>query len=141
MKISTRGRYAVRALMYMVVNRDRPDKVVLQEISEDQEISIKYLESIMRMLVSFGLINSHKGKGGGLTLAKDPSEIKFSDILEAAEGPLVLVDCVDKPEACKRSPRCKVKDLWADYSKIFYDHFSSVTLADLVKKYCDGGNP
>ena len=141
MKVSTRGRYALRALMYLAVNKDKKGMSILQDISDDQGISIKYLESIMRMLVSFGLVTSHNGKGGGLALAKDPSEIKFSDILEAAEGPLVLVDCVDKPGICKRSGTCKAKKIWEDYSRIIHDHFSGITLAELVKKYCDGGNP
>jgi Rrf2 family protein len=136
MKISTRGRYALRALMYLAMHKDKKDLVILKDISDDQDISIKYLESIMRMLVSFGLVTSHKGKGGGLALAKAPSEIKFSDILEASEGPLVLVDCVDKPDSCKRSGTCGARMLWEDYSKVFYDHFSSVTLEDLIKKYC-----
>ena len=141
MKVSTRGRYALRALMYLAANSGKKGLVTMQDISEDQDISIKYLESIMRMLVSFGLVTSHKGKGGGLALAKDPADIRFSEILEAAEGPLVLVDCVDKPEICKRNGTCRAKRLWEDYSKVIYDLFSGVTLADLVKKYCDGENP
>jgi Rrf2 family protein len=139
MKISTRGRYALRALMYLAMHKDKKDLVILKDISDDQDISIKYLESIMRMLVSFGLVTSHKGKGGGLALAKDPTEIKFSDILEASEGPLVLVDCVDKPDTCKRSATCNARCIWQDYSRIFYDYFSKVTLDELVKKYCTAG--
>lgn len=141
MKVSTRGRYALRAMMYLAANMDKKGLVVLKEISDDQDISIKYLESIMRMLVSYGLVTSHKGKNGGLALAKKPSEILFSDILEAAEGPMVLVDCVAKPEACKRSSDCNARKIWQDYSRIFYDHFSKITLEELVKKYSGGENP
>jgi len=141
MKVSTRGRYALRAMMYLAANNDRKDMVILKEISEDQDISIKYLESIMRMLVSYGLVSSYKGKGGGMALAKKPSEILFSDILEAAEGPITLVDCVDNPGACDRSGKCKARKLWDDYSKIIYDIFSKVTLEELVKKYCGGKKP
>jgi|ERR1035437_3553930 Rrf2 family protein len=141
MKVSTRGRYALRAMMYLAANNDRKDMVILKEISDDQDISIKYLESIMRMLVSYGLVSSYKGKGGGMALAKKPSEILFSDILEAAEGPLTLVDCVDNPDSCDRSGKCRAKKLWDDYSKIIHDIFSKATLEDLVKKYCGGKNP
>ncbi len=141
MKVSTRGRYALRAMMYLAVNKDNEKMAVLQDISDDQDISVKYLESIMRMLVSYGLVSSYKGKGGGLALAKKPSEIYFNEILEAAEGPLTLVDCVNNPDSCDRSGKCRAKKLWEDYSEKVKDIFSDVTLEELVKKYCGNKTP
>jgi Rrf2 family protein len=93
-------------MLYLAVNSNKNTIITIEEIAENQDISKKYLELIVRMLVSYGLIKSIKGKNGGIMLGSPPSEIKFSDILQASEGQIALVDCVHKPYTCKRSEKC-----------------------------------
>jgi len=137
MKISTKGRYALRALMYLAQNEKSKKPITMGEISRDQEISVKYLELIVRMLVSLGMVKSIKGKNGGLVLAKKASKIKFLDILKATEGSLALVECVENPKSCGRYKICRTRKIWMDFSKIFAGQFRKVTLQQLVRKYCN----
>jgi len=140
MKISTKGRYALRALMYLAQNEKRKKPITISEISKDQGISVKYLELIVRMLVSLKMVKSIKGKNGGLVLAKKANKIRFLDILKATEGSLSLVACVDNPKTCGRHKICYARNIWIDFSEIFANRFRRVTLRQLVNKYC-GKNP
>jgi len=141
MKISTRGRYGVRLMMELAAHYGE-GTVLLKDIAEQQQISEKYLWQLINPLKAVGLINSVRGSKGGYTLAKPPSAITMKDIMGVLEGSLCLVDCVDNPAACDRSPSCVSRDLWGEASQIFTSKLESVTLADMLEKQrMKGGAP
>lgn len=136
MKLSTKGRYGVRLMLDLAAHYGE-GPVLLREISEREDISEKYLWQLINPLKSAGLINSTRGAHGGYTLAKAPSEISVKNILEVAEGPVCLVDCVEKPGTCKRSDFCIARDLWGEASKVLAETFKKTTLASLVERQKD----
>lgn len=132
MKLSTRGRYGTRAMLDLAMhNGEQP--VLLKDIAKRQEISERYLENIMRTLVSSGLAISVQGRNGGFSLAKKTSDIKLSEIIQAVEGSMSPVSCVDNPKLCKRTTICIAQDIWVKLRKAIVDVLDSVTLADMVK--------
>jgi Rrf2 family protein len=139
-KISTRGRYAVRAIMYLAGKYGQAP-VPLNVISRDQELSVKYLENIMRTLISSGIVVSTKGKAGGYIMAKPPEKVTAADILCITEGSLSPVDCLDNCFACSRSKACASREMWGGLGKAIMDYLASVTVAQLVKnqKICESG--
>lgn len=131
LKLSTLSRYGLRAMIELA-KRERK-LVSLKEISEKQNIPIRYLENIMLKLSASGLVISSRGKGGGFILAKDPSEIKISDIIKALEGNALLVPCLDNPSICSRSASCESRTLWIELKEAFWKTLESKSLSDLVK--------
>jgi Rrf2 family protein len=109
------------------------EAVILKSISDNEEISIRYLEQIVIPLKISKLVKSIRGAGGGYTLARRPSEIKVSEILHALEGSCCLVDCVEDPDYCHRIPICASFDIWKEASNLLKNYFDSITLQDLVK--------
>ena len=133
-KLSTKGRYGTRLMLNLAYNyNDGNEAVILKSISDNEEISIRYLEQIVIPLKISRLVKSIRGAGGGYTLARHPSEIRVSEILHALEGACCLVDCVDDPDYCDRIPICASFDIWEEASKRLKDYFDSITLHDLVK--------
>lgn len=133
MKLSTKGRYGVRLMLDLAAHYgERP--VLLREIAQREDISEKYLWHLINPLKSAGLINSTRGAHGGYTLSKAPSEISVKDIFEVVEGPLCLVDCVEKPSTCKRSDFCIARDLWGETSKVLAETLAKTSLASLVER-------
>jgi Rrf2 family protein len=108
--------------------------VILRDIAEGQQISLHYLENIFVRLRTAGLVKSTRGAQGGFTLAKSPSEIQLSEIVEALEGSMAPVECVDDPQACERASFCAVRDLWVEMSAAMSQVLESVTLQDLVEQ-------
>lgn len=136
MKLSTKGRYGVRLMLDLATHYgERP--VLLREISQREDISEKYLWHLINPLKSAGLINSTRGSHGGYELAKAPSEITVKDIFEVVEGPICLVDCVEKPSACNRSDFCITRDLWEEASRAFAETLAKTTLDSLVARQKD----
>lgn len=133
MKISTKGRYAVRFLLDLALH-DRSKPVSLNEIAKRQDISEKYLWQIVAHLKTAGFVSAVSGKRGGFFLAKPPEQISLKDILETLEGNCTLVDCVHDPASCKRSAACTAKEMWQEVSERISDVLVSVTLADLILK-------
>ena len=133
MKISTRGRYGTRALMEMA-RRYGEGPVLLRDISENQQISLQYLERLMAPLAAAGLIHTTRGAKGGVWLAKQPQEIKLSRVIEAMEGPIIPVDCVGDPEVCNRSDLCASRDVWTEVQHAIYKVLDGITLADLLER-------
>jgi len=133
MKVSTKGRYAVRFLLDLALH-DRSKPVSLNEIAQRQDISEKYLWQIVANLKSAGLVSATSGKRGGFLLAKSPEKISLKDILEILEGDCVLVDCVPDAAVCKRSANCIAREMWRETSRQIADVLASVKLADLVAK-------
>ena len=131
MRISTRGRYATRALFDLAQHYGE-GPIVLANIAERQEISEQYLEHLISPLKVAGLVKSIRGASGGFMLAKPPAEIKIRQIIEAVEGPTGITDCVDDPSCCNRSENCPTRDVWAKASAAMGNVFDSITLNDLV---------
>ena len=133
MKISTKGRYATRAMLDLALHYGRKP-VLLKDISDRQGISLRYLEQIVSPLISAKLINSTRGPKGGVSLAKPPQKIKLLDIIQVLEGPVVPVDCVENPGLCTRAPSCVARDVWTELARAMHGVLESTTLEDLVER-------
>jgi Rrf2 family protein len=133
MKLSTKIRYGTRALVFMGSQKDE-SPVSLYEISVNEEISVKYLETIMNSLRLYGLVKSIKGARGGYVLGKDISRITLADIFFALEGAVDLVECISRPESCKRKSRCSAYDVWSELSRTISQKLKSITLKDIIEK-------
>lgn len=146
MMISTRGRYALR-VMIDLAERYENGYVSLGEIAKRQELSGKYLESIIATFTKAGLVEGVRGKGGGYRLVKKTSEYTAGEILRLAEGPLAPVACLSEPERpCHRAADCRTLPLWQGLDKLVSEYLDSVTLEDLINgmvsgKAVSGRNP
>ena len=132
MKVSTKGRYALR-LMVDLAEYNTGENISLKEIAARQEISFKYLEQIITMLNRAGFVKSVRGPQGGYRLAKEPKDYTVGEILRLTEGSLAPVPCLEPKNLCERENDCATIDFW----KTFYDAMLKVvdetTLADLVE--------
>lgn len=132
MKISTRGRYALR-FMIDLAQHDNGTYVALKDVSSRQNISIKYLEQITSLLSKFGLLLSVRGPQGGYKLAKRPDEYTVGEILRITEGSLAPVSCLETPtNTCERKDYCQTLKLWEGLNRVITDYLASVTLEDLI---------
>lgn len=130
LRVSTKGRYGVRAMLELAVGYgDGP--ILMSTISENQEVSRKYLYALLSSLKAAGLVRSVRGTGGGYVLARKPSEITLGDIIRALEGSLCLVDCVDDESVCDRSSACVAREVWQKLSTRIEQFLNGMTLADL----------
>ncbi len=133
-KLSTKGRYGARLMLNLAHHYNHGhEAVILRNVSDDEEISIRYLEQIIIPLKINKLVKSIRGAGGGYTLARNPSEIRLSEILQALEGTCALVDCVEDPDYCHRIPFCATHEVWTKASYLLKHYFDSVTLQDLIE--------
>lgn len=129
MKISTKGRYGLRAMHYLALHsKDGP--VSLSAISNEEDISLSYLEQLMRKLRIDGFVVSVRGAKGGYVLAKEPSEISVGDILRSLEGQINLTDCLE--EACGKGDDCAARILWGRINKGIREVVDHTTLAELT---------
>jgi len=130
--ISTRGRYALRVMLDLAENQS--DKYIpLKDIAERQEISKKYLEIIVKDMVTGGLITGTSGKGGGYKLTRDASEYTVGEIIELMEGSLSPVACLaDKDYVCTRKKVCQTLPMWEEFDKLIHDFFYQKKLTDLI---------
>lgn len=134
MKISTKGRYALR-LMIDLGKNENGDYVSLKDISERQELSVKYLEQIISTLQKAGLLKSQRGPNGGYMLSKPPSHYTVGSILRITEGTLAPVSCLENnPNTCDRLHSCATIDFWTGLYNAINDYVDSITLADLIEK-------
>lgn len=130
--ISTKGRYAVRVMIDLAEHKDEKN-VPLKDIAKRQMISKKYLEAIVKDLVSAKLIKGSSGKGGGYKLIKNPDEYIVGEILESTEGPLASVACIaDKKFNCPRKKICQTLPMWEEFDGMVHDYFYSKKLSDLL---------
>lgn len=131
MLISTKGRYALRVMLELS-DHDRDEYVPLSVIAKKQEISEKYLESILVVLSKAGAIDALRGKGGGYRLNRDPKDYTIGGILRLVEGSLAPVTCLDcKPNGCARTVECRTLPLWEKLYALIENYLDGVTLADL----------
>jgi len=135
MRLSTRGRYAARAMYDLALQRSN-GPIPLRSISARQEISEKYLEQLFLKLRRKGLVRSVRGPGGGYRLGREPRNITLGAILRAVEGPLTPVFCVDDPprKACKRAKACQMRKFWQGLGHRILDCLDSQTLEDLCRQ-------
>ena len=140
MKLSTRGRYATRALLDLAFNQGN-GPTVLKDIARRQQISLRYLEHLITPLVAVGIVRSSRGPRGGVSLAKLPEEIKLSEVIQILEGSIAPVECVDNPGTCSRSAVCATRDIWAELKKAMNAVLESTTLQDLVERQKRKGQP
>jgi Rrf2 family cysteine metabolism transcriptional repressor len=134
-RISTRGRYALRAMVDLALHADE-GPVLRQDIAERQEISADYVAQLFRHLHAAGLVEGVKGPGGGYQLARDAATIRAGDVVRAVEGPVAVVHCTlpGNEPSCNRVDRCVTHLLWKRLSAVMTEFLDSVTLRDL----CDG---
>lgn len=133
--ISTKGRYALR-VMVDLAEQNRDGYIPLGEIAARQEISEKYLEIILKILVKEKLLKGLRGKGGGYKLTRSPSDYTVWEILTLTEGTLATVACLAQDtETCARSPKCRTLPMWKEFDNMVYDYFSHITLEDLMLGY------
>ncbi|MDY0284427.1 MAG: RrF2 family transcriptional regulator [Synergistaceae bacterium] len=135
MKISTRGRYALRLMLDLALN-DPDQYVTIKSISERQDISNKYLEQIITALSRAGYVKSIRGAQGGYKLARPAEEYTVGMVLRLIEGSLAPVACMDDtPNKCPRSNNCVTLDVWKKLNDAINDVVDNITLADLVDQH------
>ena len=137
MKISTKGRYALR-LMIDLAEHDTGTPVKIKDIAERQGISDKYLEQIIAMLNKAGMVKSIRGAQGGYRLSQKPSEYTVGMILRLAEGTLAPASCVDGDGGCERAGKCSTATLWKKMYEAVNGVIDSTTLQDLLDWQQDG---
>ena len=138
MMISTRGRYGLRILVDLAENQ-RDGYVPLKEVAMRQEISEKYLESIVKDLVREGVLEGLRGKGGGYRLRRSPDEIGVLEVLRLMEGSLVPVACLAEDSApCPRASQCRTLPLWEGLRQTVDEYLSRFTIRDLMRRETDG---
>ncbi|MBQ7497781.1 MAG: Rrf2 family transcriptional regulator [Selenomonas sp.] len=130
--ISTRGRYALRVMLDLAEN-DEGKFIPLKDIAARQEISKKYLEIIVKDLVTGGFLVGASGKGGGYKLCRKPEEYSVGEIIELMEGSLSPVACLSRKDFdCARQGGCKTLPLWTEYNQLVHDFFYNKKLTDLL---------
>lgn len=131
MKLSTRSRYGTRLILDLAEHHNQ-GPVQLGDIAKRQNISLKYLEQIIRPLKKAEYINSFRGAKGGHVLSKAPDKISVGEIVALLEGGATLIHCAQKPEDCERVDTCLTRYLWMEASKAMYDKLAAITFADLI---------
>ncbi|MFH1479388.1 MAG: Rrf2 family transcriptional regulator [Candidatus Omnitrophota bacterium] len=134
MKISTRARYGARLMLQLALHYDK-GQLYLKDIARSEDISEKYLSQIIMLLKGKGLVNSFRGAKGGYILSRSPDKITMKEVIEALEGKLTLVSCVEDKARCPRSTMCVTRGLWSKVGISIANTLSGVTLKDLVSDY------
>ena len=140
MRVSTRGRYALRLMLDLAMN-NTGEPVRLKDVAKRQEISEKYLESIVSVLSKQKFVKALRGKGGGYRLAKTPAEYTIDSILRITEGSMAPVACLDDhPNQCERASSCKTLQMWENFYNLINEYFDGITLEDLLEQKSDVGD-
>ena len=138
MIVSTKGRYALRVMIDLAEHQSEK-YVPLKEVAARQEISEKYLENILKVLVQNGFLEGLRGKGGGYRLTRTPAEYSVGEILRLTEGSLAPVTCLEGAEnTCPRAGQCHTLPMWEKLDSLINDYLDSVSLDDLLRQ-TDGG--
>lgn len=131
MKISTRARYGLRLMLELAL-RHGQGPVFLRDVAKSQEISEKYLSTIIIPLKAAGFVTSYRGSHGGYELAREPERLNLREIVSTLEGDLGLVDCVANPGGCARVDLCAVRDVWCKVGGAITATLEGITLRELV---------
>lgn len=143
MKISTKGRYALRLMLDIALN-SHGQAVSLRDVARRQGISDKYLEQIVTPLSRAGLVRSVRGAGGGYLLTREPKDYMVGEILRPLEGNLAPVECVSPGGHCERAAQCVTMDVWARIEAAVssvVDHLTLGELVDRAREKCDPNGP
>ena len=131
--VSTKGRYALRVIIDLAENGG-DGYTPMKEVAERQGISLKYLERILPLLVSAGLIAGVHGKGGGYKLSRKPAKITVGEVLRAAEGDIAPVACLEcNADICSRQDTCRTLPMWVKLDEMINNYLDSVTIKDLME--------
>lgn len=134
MKVSTKGRYALRTMIDLTVN-NTGNPIPLKDIAIRQNISLKYMEQIISLLIKAKLVKSVRGNNGGYLLAKSSMQYTAGDILRAAEGDMAPIACIEKDHCnCNRADYCSVLPFWFGLNKVINGYLDSVTLSELARQ-------
>ena len=133
MKLSTKGRYGTRALLDLAFHQGE-GPVLLKDIAQRQQISLRYLEHLIAPLIAGGIVRSSRGAKGGVWLARPPEEVRLSEVMQLLEGSIAPVECVNDPGICSRSELCVTRDIWGELKKAMNGVLESTTLQDLVEQ-------
>jgi Rrf2 family cysteine metabolism transcriptional repressor len=133
MTISTKGRYATVAMLDLALHYGE-GPVMVKDIAGRYDLSSRYLEQLLISLKVAGMVRSARGMHGGFALARPPSQVRLSEIIQATEGSMAPADCVDTPEAFPRTAHCAVYDVWVEMKAAVNQVLESVTLQDLMER-------
>ncbi len=136
MRITTRGRYGLRAVLKLTIS-DKGKPVSIRELSESEEISPEFLEQIFFRLRKAGIIKSTRGPGGGFQLDKSPDEITVKDIFDAVGEEISLTPCTsetDPRSPCDRADNCIAHNMWSDTAEHFNSYFEGITIQSILDK-------
>lgn len=133
MLITSKGRYALRLMIYLAAFTSDGGTIALREVAQREGISQKYLEQLVRPLMNAGLLTSVRGKGGGYALARPAAEVRAGDILRAAEGEKTAVACEGLEGACGRSDLCSTVKFWTGLEDAIDTYVDGVTLDELAR--------
>ena len=133
MRLSTRSRYAIRALLDLAVHQDKGPRLV-RDIAEREDISVRYLEQLLLPLKAAGIVRAMRGANGGFTLARDPAAINLREIIRIMEGSTGFTECTDNKDICPRSDRCVLRDSWVEVTEAANKVMESTTLQTLVER-------
>ncbi|MFP3982739.1 MAG: RrF2 family transcriptional regulator [Desulfurivibrionaceae bacterium] len=133
MRLTTRSRYGTRLILDIAQHQDQ-GPVQVGDIAKREELSVKYLELLIRSLRQAGFLKSVRGAKGGHLLTKPPEEIRIGEIVKVLEGDTVIVDCSKDNEHCSRKDRCSTLPLWQEIEQLVNDKLYSVTVRDLMDR-------
>ena len=131
MKLSTKSRYGTRALVDIALHANG-ERTKLKDVAARQQISLPYLGQIITPFLTAGIVMSNRGRAGGITLLKQPAQIKLSQIIQLLEGTITPAECVTYPELCPHVDQCGTHDIWCLIKKAIDDILETTTLQDLV---------
>lgn len=137
MRLSTKGRYGLRAVVDLAVN-GQAEAVSISSIAMRQNLSESYLEQLIAKLRKAGIVNSVRGAGGGYVLARRPEEITVGDILRALEGKLCVVECPDNQNDCDKYDTCVTKYVWKRINDSINNVVDTMTLKEVIQNSCYG---
>ncbi|HEY82815.1 MAG TPA: Rrf2 family transcriptional regulator [Dehalococcoidia bacterium] len=133
MKLSTKLEYVTRALLDLALYGGE-ERTLLREIAQRQQIPLRYLEQLIRPLLAGRIVRSARGTKGGISLARPPEEIKLSEVMQLIEGSSALMECIDNPEVCGRSPSCATREVWSELGAMISGVLDGITLRDLMER-------
>lgn len=140
MLISTKGRYALRVMVDLAEHREE-GYIPLKAVAQRQDISEKYLEAIIKLLVRAGLLSGLRGKGGGYRMTKSPDMYTVGSIIRLTEGSLAPVACLEgSSNTCARMSECRTLSMWQELDRLVNEYLDGITIADLMNKDRDAGD-
>ena len=133
MKLSTRTRYGIRAIIELAQHEGKRP-LQLKLIAERQGISVKYLEQLMSLLRASGFVRSIRGSKGGYILARAPEQVNLSEVFRCLEGPVTTAECTENEDYCERAADCAAREVWMQVEEAIQRVLKSISLADLVHR-------